>query len=182
MRFTCRNNHDWSSLRFRAEAWERICPTCQLPAESSLKRTPLNRVSEKREKQVRKQGGTLKKGRGFAVTSPQRLKVRGKVCVGCGDPFDFENEQAQCDPAHLWPRGLGGCDSPDCIVPLCRTCHRRLDDPSDSFDLLPQLVDRGYHREIAHAIEVHEVPLALLLERLTGDRYVVESPEREVAA
>jgi hypothetical protein len=35
------------------------------------------------------------------------------------------------------PRSLGGCDEPDCVVPLCRVHHRRYD--RGQLDLLPYL-------------------------------------------
>jgi hypothetical protein len=35
------------------------------------------------------------------------------------------------------PRSLGGCDHPDCIVPLDRRCHRAYD--RGELDLLPHL-------------------------------------------
>jgi hypothetical protein len=136
---------------------------------SALKpRKPLRRVSEKSQTAARRRGSTLKQGRGFAVTKAQREKTMGLPCVGCGEADTFEVEAGHTDPAHLWPRGLGGCDSPDCVIPLCRTCHRRLDDPSAAFDLLPALVDRGYWVELAHPILCHEVSLTPLLERVTG--------------
>lgn len=37
MRFECRNGHRWKSARFEPKPWERMCPHCDLPAESSLK-------------------------------------------------------------------------------------------------------------------------------------------------
>lgn len=87
------------------------------------------------------------------------------------------------DPSRLWPRGMGGCDDPLRIIPLCRSCHRRFDDPSDPFDLLPRLVEFGsYYREIAHVIEAHEVPLVQLVERLTGQRWVPVDHREEVEA
>ena len=41
------------------------------------------------------------------------------------------------DPAHLWPRSLGGSMDRDNIVPLCRSCHNLFD--SSRLDLLPYL-------------------------------------------
>ena len=43
-------------------------------------------------------------------------------------------------PAHLAPRSLGGCDDPDCVVPLCWMHHRAYD--TGRLDLLPHLEPR----------------------------------------
>jgi hypothetical protein len=125
----------------------------------------------------------LKRGRGFAVDPKQRDKVAGLPCVGCSRDPDVDvgdgttAEYFAVDPAHLWPRGMGGCDHPDCVIPLCRTCHRKLDDPSEVFDLLSKLVDRGYWAELAHPTAVHDVSPLTLLRRLTGEDWApLESP------
>jgi hypothetical protein len=101
----------------------------------------------------------LKKGRGFAASPEQRAKVAGVRCIGCGD-------LERLDPAHVIPRSLGGCDHPDCVVPLCRPCHRAYD--TGEFDLLPAL--EGIRRtELAHA--VWHVGLVAALERITNCRW-----------
>lgn len=41
------------------------------------------------------------------------------------------------DPAHLWPRSLGGSMDTNNIIPLCRSCHTKYD--SGSLDVLPCL-------------------------------------------
>jgi hypothetical protein len=62
------------------------------------------------------------------------------------------------DPAHLVPRSLGGCDHPDCVVPLCRPHHRAYD--RGQLDLLSHLEPR--HRpELAHGL-LHLGLMALL--------------------
>lgn len=91
------------------------------------------------------------------------------MCLGCGRQ---RSEWLALDPAHLWPRGLGGCDDELCVVPLCRTfdgsgCHRLYDD--GKLDLLPKL-EPHYRRELAHAV-VHG-GLVAVYERVTGDRSV----------
>ncbi len=49
-----------------------------------------------------------------------------------------------------WFRGSsGGCDSPDCVIPLCRTHHRLYDDGQLRLDVH---VGRGCRRERAHAL------------------------------
>lgn len=77
---------------------------------------------------------------GFAASKEQRAKVTAEGCRlhgrFCG----------QADPAHVVPRSLGGCDHPDCVVPLCREMHRRYD--SRQMDLLPYLSKA----EQAHAV------------------------------
>ena len=82
--------------------------------------------------------------RGFAslrASADQRAKVRGHRCLACGAPG--------VEPAHLISRALGGCDHPDCVVPLCRACHRALD--RHELDLLLDL-EPGWRAELAHAV------------------------------
>jgi 5-methylcytosine-specific restriction endonuclease McrA len=98
-----------------------------------------------------------------SVVSPtseaQRRKVAGRPCLVCG--------RRPVDAAHLVPRSLGGCDEPDCVVPLCRRCHRAYDD--GELDLLPHL-EPGYRVELAHALR--HLSLLALLRRVTGVRWV----------
>jgi hypothetical protein len=54
-----------------------------------------------------------------AASAQQRRKVADLRCLVCG--------RSPVDPAHVVPRRLGGCDSPDCVVPLCRAHHRSYD-------------------------------------------------------
>jgi hypothetical protein len=76
-----------------------------------------------------------------ATSHEQRRKVAGSVCLVCG--------RSPVDPAHLVPRRLGGCDSPDCVVALCRTHHRLFDTGRLVLAhwLLPEL-----ERELRHAL------------------------------
>lgn len=132
---------------------------------------PSNPSSPKR----RKQG--LKRGRGFAVAPKQREKVAGLACLYCGAGA---SDYVAIDPAHLWPRGKGGCDDELCVGPLCRYsngegCHRLFDE--GKLDLLPRLLDHGYFPEIAHAIEAHQLSPLTLLERLTGSEWVERDKE-----
>lgn len=62
-------------------------------------------------------------------------------CVVCG--------RAPADPAHLVPRKLGGCDEPDCVIPLCRTHHRLYDHAQLRLDVY---LGRGWRRERRHAV------------------------------
>ena len=48
-----------------------------------------------------------------------------------------------------WRRALGGCDHPDCVVPLCWMRHRAYD--TGRLELLPHLEPR-WRTEIAHAV------------------------------
>jgi hypothetical protein len=158
---------------------------CEVEIYGGQKRPKLCRhynVFESEKAAKPKQRKPLKRGRGFAVTDAQRKKTMGLPCVGCGEADTFEIEAGHTDPAHLWPRAFGGCDHPDCVIPLCRTCHRRLDDPSDAFDLLPALVERGYWVELAHPILCHEVSLTPLLERVTGQTWSPDADEARAAA
>jgi hypothetical protein len=101
----------------------------------------------------------------------QRAKVRDSLgCIVTGaDP-------CYCDPAHLWPRGMGGCDHPDCVVVLRRDVHRAFDD--GELDILGELIAHGCWAELAHAVEVHHVDPIALLQRCTGERW---APERTAA-
>ncbi len=90
------------------------------------------------------------------ASPPQREKVAGARCLVCG--------RVPCDPAHLVPRSLGGCDEPDCVVPLCRSCHRDFDERR--LCLLPYL-EPGPQAELAHAV-LH-LPLVAVVERLAGE-------------
>ncbi len=75
------------------------------------------------------------------------------------------------DAAHLAPRGFrGGCDSPDCTVPLTREEH--VDFDRGRLDLLPYLVAHGCLDEMAHALRHYAGDLPALLERLTGARWI----------
>ena len=91
----------------------------------------------------------------------------GRPCLVCG--------RRPVDPAHLVPRSLGGCDEPDCVVPLCRARHRLYD--RGELDLLPHL-EPGYRVELAHAL-VH-LGLLGMLRRVTRVRWVpVEAGSEE---
>jgi hypothetical protein len=47
------------------------------------------------------------------------------------------------------PRSLNGCDHPDCVVPLCRACHRVYD--GGELDLLPRL-EPCFRAELGHGM------------------------------
>lgn len=123
----------------------------------------------------RRRRAMLKRGRGFSASKSQRQKVKGLVCLGCGREAT-EDGSLVIDPAHLWPRGKGGCDKADCVIPLCRFvpdgsgCHGLFD--LGQLDLLSRLEERDFHnayaKELAHPIAEHGVSLVALVRRLTG--------------
>jgi len=78
----------------------------------------------------------------MAASDPQRAKIIGGACVVC-------LQTKGLTPAHLAPRSLGGCDHPDCVVPLCWMHHRAYD--TGRLELLPHLEPR-WRAEVAHAV------------------------------
>ena len=118
---------------------------------SELKRKPpLKRTTPEKE-WSRARRAALKPGRGFAAFKEQRDKVRGMACVCCGS---MQDEFTAVDPAHVCSRGMGGCDDPLCVIPLCRRadgsgCHRVFD--AGALYLLPSL-EPQYRAEVAHAV------------------------------
>ena len=60
---------------------------------------------------------------------------------------------------------MGGCDHPDCVVPMCWLHHRAYD--TGRLDLLPHLEPR-WRAEIAHAVA--HLGLISAYRRLTGGR------------
>lgn len=78
----------------------------------------------------------------MAASDGQRKKVVGRWCIVC-------LRTTGVTPAHLVPRSLGGCDHPDCVVPLCWLHHRAYD--AGRLVLLPYLEPR-WRDEIAHAV------------------------------
>lgn len=119
------------------------------------RKTPLGhrgtglRVAEGTQRRTR---STLKAGRGFAASKAQREKVRGMACAFCGEMAD---EYLAIDPAHVCARGMGGCDEPECVIPLCRGqlsgvgCHRLFDE--GLLDLIAKL-EPAFRAEVAHAV------------------------------
>jgi hypothetical protein len=78
----------------------------------------------------------------MAASDAQRAKIIGSWCIVC--------EQTKgITPAHLTPRSLGGCDDPDCVVPLCWLHHGAYD--TGRLDLLRYL-ERHWRTELAHAV------------------------------
>lgn len=101
--------------------------------------------------------------RGISEASPeQRAKVKDRVSILGGE--------GPCDPCHIWPRSLGGCDDPLCVFPATREEHRAFD--QGHLDVLPALLAHGYVAELQHALGHANGDLLALLERVTGDTYV----------
>jgi hypothetical protein len=90
-----------------------------------------------------------------AASPEQRCKVAALRCLVCG--------RSPVDPAHLVPQRLGGCNSADCVVPLCRTHHRLFD--SGRLVLAAWLVPE-LEQELRHALT--HVGCAELEAALTG--------------
>lgn len=121
------------------------------------RRTPLERKTALRRR-------TPLRRTGFAKASPtQRRRVAGQRCLVCAS--------RPCDPAHIVPRRRGGCEHPDCVVPLCRTCHRAFDD--GRLELLAHL-EPGFRSELGHALT--HVSLAWVVRRVTAGRWLVAGP------
>jgi hypothetical protein len=78
----------------------------------------------------------------FGASEAQRRKIVGGACIVC-------LQTKGITPAHLAPRSLGGCDDPDCVVPLCWMHHRAYD--TGRLELLPYLEPR-WRGEVAHAV------------------------------
>lgn len=72
---------------------------------------------------LRRPGGLerqqIQPARWLPASPAQRLKVIEEPCLVCG--------RTRVDAAHLVPQRLGGCQAPDCVIPLCRTHHRLFD-------------------------------------------------------
>lgn len=90
------------------------------------------------------------------ASAEQRERVRDRCCVNCGMPG--------CDPAHLCPRSLGGCDDALCVIPLCRNCHRAFD--HGAVDLEPVIALRQFSEERAHMAS--HLSLRQCMKRLNG--------------
>ncbi len=71
------------------------------------------------------------------------------------------SEKSSLEAAHVIPRSLGGDQSEDATIPLCRECHRAYD--RHDLDLLPYLS----LSEQAHAVSI--VGLARAWRSITGE-------------
>lgn len=96
------------------------------------------------------------------ASKEQRAKVAERVSI--------ISATGPCDPCHLVPRSHGGCDHPDCVIPLTREEHRAFDD--GTLDILPYLIAHSMWAELGHAITEHHYDPIRLAERCTGVRFV----------
>lgn len=126
----------------------------------------MKRIELRRGKPLERKAAPKRQRSISPASKPQRDKARTEPCVVTQAEAI---EGATVDPAHLCPRGRGGCDDPLCVVPLVRGLHRAFDD--GELDLLPALVGRRT-AELCHALEHYDGDVLSLLHRLTGERYV----------
>ena len=122
-------------------------------------------------KPLKRTGAARRRQSVSPASAKQREKVRHAPSIVSGEEG--------CDPAHLTPRTLGGCNDPACVVALTRDEHRAFD--NRELDLLPHLAQR-HAEEIAHAVLHYGGDLIALLERLTGERWMPEHDPRRKAA
>jgi hypothetical protein len=95
---------------------------------------------------------------GMTASPVQRDKVHDEgSCREC--------YRTNVDPAHVTPKANGGCDHPDCVIPLCRQHHREYDHER-TLDVLPLLTKAEQAHAVAH------VGLATAYQRLTNQRLV----------
>jgi hypothetical protein len=141
----------------------------ELPRQSALKRTTELQSDPEKVRDFQKRGRSNSRPKRSkpigTVSEAQREKVRGLSSI--------VSAQSPCDPAHLWPTARGGCTDPDCVVPLTRAEHDAFD--ARELDLLPDLIDRGCWRELAHMVAVHQVDPIAMIDRLTGERHYPDS-------
>jgi hypothetical protein len=121
-----------------------------------MKRTPLRRRAKLRARKQLQRHTSLQRTPSMAATESQRAAVAGRNCVVCGT-------DRRIDPAHLIPRGLGGCGDALCVIPACRAHHRAYD--RGELDLLPYL-EPAWRPQLAHA--VGHVGLVGALRRISG--------------
>jgi hypothetical protein len=61
---------------------------------------------------------------------------------------------------------MGGCDAPQCVIALCRSCHSDFD--QGRIDLEPILALRQFSEERSHM--AFHMSLRQCMQRLTGER------------
>jgi len=135
-----------------------------------MKQTPLKRSTKPLPRTPLRRAKPKPRQRSVSPASPeQREKVRD-------DAVSVVSGLEGCDPAHIIPRSLGGCDDALCVVPLTRTEHRAYD--QGVLNLLPYLV--GTHvAELQHALGHVDGALLRLVHVVTGERHVPASLSRD---
>lgn len=102
----------------------------------------------------------LKRGPVGHASPEQRAKAKTQGCRITA----YHYQDAQVDPAHVTPRGIGGCDHEDCVIGLRRDLHGSYDE--GNLDILPYLT----LEEQAHAVS--HLGILGALKRTTGETYV----------
>lgn len=139
----------------------------ELHREGTLNPSEIARALDVEEEQIKDwiypkpRKSTKRTGSISPASMAQRRKIKGRPSILPGE--------GPIDPMHLWPRSLGGCDDPLCVVPGARTVHRAFD--AHELDILPALIAHRYVAEIAHAVEHANGDLIAVLERLTSDKW-----------
>jgi hypothetical protein len=114
------------------------------------------------------------RGKGRAVIPAKRKPIavasRDQAAKRAAGVSIVSGASQGLDAAHLCSRALGGCDDPDCTIPLTREEHRAFD--AGELDLLRYLIPHHVD-EIAHALHHYNGNLIGLVERLTGCRVVL---------
>lgn len=128
-----------------------------------LTRTGLVRRQSLQAKASGKRQGFGKPRAISPASTAQRAKTRGTECIVCEQ--QHAHQTTPSDPAHVVPRSMGGCDSPDCVVALCRFHHQAVD--GGQLDLLAYL-EPAYRVEQMHA--VGHIGIARVYRQLTNER------------
>jgi hypothetical protein len=127
------------------------------PGAPPVRRTPPRRGPWRRDGR-QAEGASAPRRLPLGASDAQREKIIGRWCVVC-------QQTKGITPAHLAPRAQGGCDEPDCVVPLCWMHHRAYD--RGELELLPYL-EPMWRAEVAHA--VMHLGLIGAVRRLAPDR------------
>lgn len=114
--------------------------------ESSEKLIDLRRKAEKaaQENPVRESASqTSKYNRSSEIKDYAKARASG-FCECCSDPAPFENTDGEpyLEIHHVDELGKGGPDSPDRVVAICPTCHRRIHYGSDGEEINSKLRDK----------------------------------------
>ena len=124
-----RARHERGANRCGAAPLRRGDPPARRSRCAAAPRSPAaRRCAQLRPSAIAPGRGADRPQRPMARRQAQRAKIIGGACVVC-------RQTKGITPAHLAPRSLGGCDHPDCVVPMCWLHHRAYD--TGRLDLLP---------------------------------------------